>query len=317
MKDVDRRIADVIARTPRPEQPAALVALGEELGASDPAAATRCYDRALGIDGRCVAAWVGRASVLAAKGTRAQAIGCIERALEVSPEDPDLVRRREALLRESALASSRNRRFSPCEPEPTPPAAAPEPTPEPEPAGSPREAPEIDECALLHAAGRHIEALRLLEPVVKAAGATAEAWMLRGSICAALGEQDAAATSYERATKIAPDDPRGWMRLARTCAALGRTPRAERAIDEVLRLTPGDAAAHKLRGTMLLTAMRGVEAVVALEKACHYAPEDGEAWLELGRALRAVRRRDAAREALTKAIALGCEAAREVLAKIS
>lgn len=351
IKDIDRRIADLVAINPRTEQPRALVAMGHELVSRDVDAATKCFDKALAIDPRFVPAWIGRAEALTAKGNRAQAMGCIERALDVEPKSADLAERKAKLLSELAVASSRNRRFEmpsssdPVAPPPssssnpvaapapsstrstpeldldTKPKSEPKPAPksepkpksEPEPKPEPKSDPEVapksvdpayDDAAMLLAAGKHIEALRKIEPLTKAPDAKSQVWMLRGAICTALTQHEAAVTSYERATKADPKSVEAWLGLAKSRVDSKALERGLDAADQALRLAPFDGAVQKLRGRILIALMQGTAAVTAFEKATQHAPDDAEAWLELGKALRAVRKPDAARGALQRALSI-------------
>lgn len=368
--DIDRRIADLIAINPRPSQPSALVEMGRDVLARDVEAATKCFDKALAIDSRYVPAWIGRSDALCLLGRKGQAVGCIERAIDVDPKNAELAERKSKLLAELAVASSRNRRFEPPSsqepiakappsssrlvakeevaakprPEPAPPAAPPPPPPapappppppppkfdgeleakprsEPTPRSEPRPAPvsqpkleieeverrsddPLDEAAALHATGKHIEALRKVEPLSRKPDAPVDVWMLRGEICAALDQHEAEIESYTKATKLDPKSVPAWLALANARAALKRLERALDAADQALLLAPFDGLVQKTRGKILLALMQGSAAVSAFEKATQHAPDDAEAWLELGRALRAVRRPDAAREALLRALGI-------------
>lgn len=356
--DIDRRIADLVAINPRASQPSALVEMGRDILARDVEAATKCFDKAIAIDPRFVPAWIGRSEALCLLGRKGQAVGCIERAIDVDPKNADLAERKSKLLAELAVASSRNRRFDPPSsqqqvakapakevvdkkaapaaapapaPAPAPPPSQPkfdgeletkpksEPKPEPksepkaEPASQPKveiEAVErksndpLDEAAALFAKGKHIEALRKVEPISKQPDAGVDVWMLRGQICGALDQREAEIESYTKATKVDPKSVPAWLALANARVAMKRLDRGLDAADQALLLAPYDATVQKTRGRILLALMQGTAAVSAFEKATQHAPDDAEAWLELGRALRGVRKPDAAREALQRALGI-------------
>lgn len=381
--DIDRLIADLVATNPRPQQPSALVAMGRELLSTDVEAATKCFDKAIAIDSRHVPGWIGRSEALCLLGRKGQAVGCLERAIDVEPKNAELAERKATLLAELAVASSRNRRFDPpssqnpvakappsssrmvvkekpaakpvAQPEPPPPPplepmeaaepkfeveldvkpkSQPKPVPKPEPKVAGRSEPEpehedelellhhhehehgaaperarathgpLDEAATLFADGKHIEALRKVEPLSKQPDATVEVWMLRAEICAALDQREAQIESCTKATKIDPKSVPAWLALAKARASMKLLDRALDAADQALVLSPYDGNVQKLRGTILLALMQGGPAVSALERATQHAPDDAEAWLELGRALRAVRKPDAAREVLMRALGI-------------
>src|SRR4051812_11038144 len=68
--DIERRIADLVAINPRPEQPRALVDMGHEMLVRDVDAAAKCFDKALAIDPRFVPAWVARSEALCLMGRK-------------------------------------------------------------------------------------------------------------------------------------------------------------------------------------------------------------------------------------------------------
>ena len=369
MKEIERRIADVIATHPRPEQPAALVELGEGfLLRTEPDAAQKCFDKALQIDPRCTDAWIGRAVILVAKGQKGQAIGCLDRALDVNPEHEDAKQRKEKILKEMALASSKNRRY--IEPDPPPPPKPPPPPPSPppppparetpvpetpapktpvpeapppssvpelaaapksEPKPEPTEAlddvdlaepprsqrdPAYEDASILFSAGKYIDSLRKVEPLTKQKEVAVEVWMLRGKICAALTQADAAIESFEKATKAAPTFVPAWIELAKANLEARRYERALAVSDKAVKTAPTDSDLHKLRGQALLALKRPGEAVTALEHACKNAPDDAEALLELAHALGSLSKKDEAREKAKRALALAETMKPDVVAAI-
>jgi tetratricopeptide (TPR) repeat protein len=377
IQDIDRRIADLVAMSPRAQQPKALVSLGRELLTRDIEAATKCFDKAIAIDSRYVPAWIGRSDALCLLGRKGQAIGCLERAIDVEPKNAELAERKSKLLAELAVASSRNRRFEPpsssnpvavakappsskqrivevmpdpkpepepaseskieAKPEPKPepksepkveqtpertsapeldvkPAPKSEPKPEPAPesdwkpasepelAASPRSNDPLEQAWALLSAGKHIEALRKVEPLTKLPDVSADVWMIRGEICAALDQGDAEITSYEHATKCDPKNVPAWLALAKARVRMKRLERALDAADQALLLAPFDGDVQKLRGKILVALKQETAAVAAFEKATQHAPDDAEVWLELGRVLTTLKKTEAARQALQRAL---------------
>lgn len=350
INDIDRRIADLIAINPRPSQPTALVEMGRDMLARDIDAATKCFDKALSIDPRYVPAWIARSDALCIIGRKGQAVGCLERALDVDPKNEELAERKKKILADLAQASSRNRKFEPPPPPPSQPKvqapasqpkvqapappsdprfdaeldAKPKSEPKPAPKSDPRPAvkpapkteskpepkpekpvdPACEEVAALLAAGKHIEALRKVEPLTKLPEVSLDVWMLRGAICAGLDQKDAEITSYERATRVDPKSVPAWMALSKARLRAKRPERALEAADQAQRLAPFDPNVQKLRGTLLLGLMQGAPAVQAFEKATQHAPDDAEAWLQLARAQRALRQLGEARETAQRALSI-------------
>ena len=182
----------------------------------------------------------------------------------------------------------------------------------------------LDEVRALCLAGRHVEALRLLEPIAKRTPGAREAWTLRAQILFFLEEFDAALSSVERVAKVEPHDQDALKLMVRVLAAMGRDVRALEAAERLLLIAPRDVDVHRLRADCLVASMRHAEAVVAYEKVIHYLPEDARAWLALGRTLRQLRRVAEARMSLTKGLALAefsgaadlAAQAQELLAKL-
>lgn len=158
-----------------------------------------------------------------------------------------------------------------------------------------------EEAQTLMLLGRNVEALRILEALTKEGVSKIEVVVLRGQVLSALGENEAAQRSAERALEIEPDNVVAQRLLARALLDGRQEARALDIAERLVEQRGNDPEAHRLRGRALVASGRHVEAVYAFEKAVMYAPEDAEVWLALGRTLRLLRRSDAARDALTKA----------------
>ena len=157
------------------------------------------------------------------------------------------------------------------------------------------------------AEGRLVEALRIVEPLVKIHADTAALWVLRGLALFALGEAEHAAKSASEAVRCDPTKAAAWKLVSRCALAQKKYIPALDAIERAYGLAPADGEVHRLRGDVLVAADRHVEAMYAYEKAVHHRPDDAEAWLELGKTLRLLRRTNAASDALDKAAGLALE----------
>ncbi|MBX3229485.1 MAG: tetratricopeptide repeat protein [Labilithrix sp.] len=173
---------------------------------------------------------------------------------------------------------------------------------------------ELISADALHRAGRHIEALRKVESLVKTAPKEANGWVLRARILLALGKPEVAAKSIEDALALDDRSVPAWKLAARAFADAKKYDRALDAVAHAERLAPNDGEVHRLRGDCLVAADRHTEAVYAFEKAVHYGAGDAESWLALGRMLRLLRRATAAKEPLEKARDLADAAGRSDLA---
>ncbi|HSO39963.1 MAG TPA: tetratricopeptide repeat protein, partial [Labilithrix sp.] len=182
----------------------------------------------------------------------------------------------------------------------------------------------LDEARSLSLAGRHVEALRKLEPVAKRSPSSREAWALRGHVLFMLKQFDAAIASAERVTRIDPTDQDALKLMVKVLAATNKDVRALETADRLLVLAPQDPEVHRLRADCLVAAMRHAEAVDEYERVIQVIPDDPFAWVALGRTLRQLRRVAEARMALTKGLSLAesngaidlATQARELLAKL-
>lgn len=173
-------------------------------------------------------------------------------------------------------------------------------TSEDDPDGSSVDA-RFEEAQTLMLLGRNVEALRILEALLKEGVSTIEVILLRGHVLSALGEHVASQRSAERALEIDPKHAGAQRLLARALIEDRQEARALDVAEKLIEQHGHDSEAHRLRGRALVASGRHVESVYAFEKAVMYAPEDAESWFVLGRTLRLLRRFDAARDALTKA----------------
>lgn len=88
---------------------------------------------------------------------------------------------------------------------------------------------------------------------------------------------------------------------ARILAAQGRAAEANQALDALLRASPDHVGALLLRGSLLLEARDGEQALRCFERATQVAPQSSEAWNGLGRGLHALARDEEALAAAQRA----------------
>jgi tetratricopeptide (TPR) repeat protein len=220
-KEVDKIIADVVARAPRGKQCDALCAKGDELfGAEDLDGALKCFDRAVQTDTRSARAWTGRARILARKNRHGESLGCIDRALDAQPGFGPAV-----ILKADALAKL----------------------------GQRDEALRCYDAALAadsRAAGLWVRRGRLLEELKRFEDAlasysraieveeSADVWILRADVLTEQGKLDEVAKCFERAVAADPEHLDGWYRLARTKLKLRDGGGAKDALERFLALAP-------------------------------------------------------------------------------
>ncbi|MBS2019278.1 MAG: tetratricopeptide repeat protein [Deltaproteobacteria bacterium] len=197
-----------------------------------------------------------------------------------------------------------------------------------------------EEAQSLLLLGRHVEALRVLDELVKDGSSSVEVQMARAQALATLGEPEAAVRAAEQAACGSAgggtrEDARGTaeggtregapadaaridaqLLYARLLLDVKSDQQALDVVDRVLEARPDDAEAHRLRGRALVALARHVESIFAFEKAALYAPEDAEAWFLLGRTLRLLRRAAPAKSALEKARILAKAKRQDLVAPI-
>lgn len=330
--DTAGRTIDAIASIDRAielsDAPATWVLRGEiQLKANQLADARGSFERAVEIDPNAIDAWYHLGLVCAkAKDVEAAKNACYK-FLDVAKEgDPRNAAMRSLLFQldrhgtpqmsgvqqrrpAQRLSSSRMRRVSRgLRTVSVPPPS--EATIEPAPASN-RQVADVSDyedtladlvvADSLHREGRHREALAKLEVLLKLQPKEPNAWMLRASVCHALGKMDLAAQSIEHTLELETRSANAWKLAARIFTDLKRFDRVNEAVERAMKLAPNDAEVHRLRAGSLAIANRHTEAVYAYEKALMYGPDHAETWLALGRLLRLMRRPEPAREALEKA----------------
>lgn len=135
-----------------------------------------------------------------------------------------------------------------------------------------------DRKALETAASHASEAVRLnpdLAPVQVA----------MGRVQAALGNQDLAMASLERALQLDANDPEAHQALARQYERAGRLADAEKSFRRAVELDPDDLAAHDAFGNFLFRQSRFPEAIREWQAVIRLAPDHSAALVNLSSAL--------------------------------
>ncbi|MEO7054906.1 MAG: tetratricopeptide repeat protein [Rhizomicrobium sp.] len=131
-----------------------------------------------------------------------------------------------------------------------------------------------------------------------------EAWLLKGALSAASGQQEAALADFDRALAIKPDLPRALYNRALALIGLGRLTEAIESFDRLLLLTPDSAEAWTDRGAVLQGTGRLADALASSDRAIALKPDHAPAWLNRGIALQMLGRFDQALESFDRALAL-------------
>lgn len=310
----DRRIANLIARSPRSEHLPGLATLGQELlDANDLDGALACFDRALRIDQAYLPAWVGRSDALARKNRAGEALGCLQRALDRDGTfAPALLLKAqilerlgchaeatEVLVRLACLPSTRKKTSTP--PRSATPAEAKaslrprvsastmRAVRKPSPRGVTRVSTPKQPATRPSAATRPIGRLRRSKPLIAVEEppprpATVEPEALPPTIAALeLAERNLAEGRFVEALRgveplvtLHPNDAALWILRGRALLALGEAGTAEKSASEALRCDPTIAAAWKLVARSTLASKKHIPALDAIERAYGLTPGDGE-----------------------------------------
>lgn len=118
------------------------------------------------------------------------------------------------------------------------------------------------------------------------------------------GDYDTALAHLANAVRLAPDNPRALALAARVQLRRRRLPEAEALCRRVLAADPDHRGVRLVLGRVLYEAERLAEACTVLTGLVAQAPDNGEAWHELGVARMALGQIDGARDALRTAVRL-------------
>ncbi|MGC8758993.1 MAG: protein kinase domain-containing protein [Bryobacteraceae bacterium] len=106
-----------------------------------------------------------------------------------------------------------------------------------------------------------------------------------GRVQAALGNQDLAIASLERAVELDANDPEARQAIARQYERLGRLAEAEKSFRRATELDPDDIAAHDAFGNFLFRQSRFPEAIREWQAVIRIAPDHTAALVNLSSAL--------------------------------
>lgn len=154
-------------------------------------------------------------------------------------------------------------------------------------------------------AGRHAQAVALLDTAVQCAPALPGARLALGGALAASGAHEAALVIYQGLLDPGEGDPEAaLLGAAAALGALQRWPEAEAHYARALALRPASVPALHGRGVALTRLHRHPDALACLNVAAAEAPHEASTHLALGRALTEVGRPAAALGSLRRAIEL-------------
>ncbi|MCO5168382.1 MAG: protein kinase [Planctomycetes bacterium] len=155
------------------------------------------------------------------------------------------------------------------------------------------------------ALGRPAEAAQVLRRVLADDAFALPLWRELARLEARAGQRAAARVSIDEALRLAPDDPDAWVELARLELEGGGLAPAERALGAALDRDPRRADALLLRAAARLARGDALAAERDARRATELAPDDGQAWLALGRIEHTLGRLDDAVDSLLEAGDLG------------
>lgn len=297
--------------------------------------------------------WARRAEALVKLGDLARAAESFEHALQGDPDAMDIWYRlartqmkldrdpRRALERFVALAPESDPRVAPARTMlgaarrmSRMPAAMPSMAPRPL-SILPAEPPEVQAARQLHREGSHLEALRKIEPFVKASPSV-PLWLLRAEILAHIEASQAAQDSVDKAAALEPDNADVWKTATRILLIgpeRDREKRLEKATEtseRLVMLVPDDPASHRLKAQVLVATGHHEEAANSLQKSLMKDRDQADVWLALAKTHDRLGRANEAREAATQALLLAGlmthpsniaaeigDEARELLARLS
>ena len=159
------------------------------------------------------------------------------------------------------------------------------------------------ETVSLHAvylteAGHPREALRLLEPHVKAARPDVDVLNALGVAQARAGDREAALATFARARELYPANAMALVNAGTVYLMAGDRARARRAFEAALELDDRAARAHNSLGVIAAEEGRTAEAIARWQRAAALDPGDYQTLFNLGATLRDAGRREEAREYL-------------------
>jgi tetratricopeptide (TPR) repeat protein/2-polyprenyl-3-methyl-5-hydroxy-6-metoxy-1,4-benzoquinol methylase len=156
----------------------------------------------------------------------------------------------------------------------------------------------------LNALGQNEDALSSFDRALALAPDLTQAHSHRADVLAALGRNAEAIQAYDLALAAAPDALEDWFNRGAALAAVGRHRDALSSFDHVVAARPTFAPAHLQRAKALSDLHRYDEALKAVDQTLAIEPRLAEAWLGRGHVLAALRRQEEALEAYHKSLEL-------------
>jgi len=138
--------------------------------------------------------------------------------------------------------------------------------------------------------GKHVEALEILDQLLRRHPDNARVWNNKGTALAMLSRYEEALGAYDQAISLDSGISEAWNGKGTTLSRLGRYEEALEAYDQAVRLDPITALGWYDKGILLARLGRFEEALAAEEEAIRLDPSDGKPWAEKGAALCALGR---------------------------
>ncbi len=143
---------------------------------------------------------------------------------------------------------------------------------------------------LLGQAGRHADALAVVDRALARVRNNPWLYLLRGNAHAALADYAVAIGDYDHALSLKGDLVEALSNKGNALVSLGRASEALDGYRQALALRPGHAGAWFNQGVAQAALGRTEEAVASYRRAIELAPELPEAWLQCGLALSSLQR---------------------------
>jgi len=151
-------------------------------------------------------------------------------------------------------------------------------------------------------AGDLTEALAAAENSLTENPSDTQTWQLYVVILNTLGRKDDAAKATEKLKQLGLSEADEFLMKAAECAASGDLNSAIRHYESAFLAEPGRPEIHSAYAMALMQSGKATEAQAAAEKGASLAPDDARTNYALGHILRLTGDKDAALEALTKAV---------------
>jgi len=151
-------------------------------------------------------------------------------------------------------------------------------------------------------AGDFTEALGAAENSLTENPSDTQTWQLYVVILNTLGRKDDAAKATEKLKQLGLSEADEFLMKAAECASSGDLNSAIRHYESAFLAEPGRPEIHAAYAMALMQSGKATEAQAAAEKGASLAPDDARTNYALGHILRLTGDKDAALEALTKAV---------------